>query len=82
MNWAVVGRKRWFLWPPGERFWSNKPALEWLHEDYMLLPCPPIEIIQNPGDVVFVPRDYAHAVINLEDSVAIAFEFMEGVKGA
>ena len=81
MNWAVVGRKRWFLWPPAERFWSNKPSLEWLQQDFCNLPSPPIEVIQNPGDVVYVPRDYGHAVINLEDSVAVAFEFYEGVRG-
>jgi ankyrin repeat protein len=81
MNWAIVGRKRWFLWPPAERFWSNKPSLEWLQQDYCNLPSPPIEVIQNPGDIIYVPRDYGHAVINLEDSVAVAFEFMEGVRG-
>ena len=31
--------------------------------------------VQRPGDVVYVPENWGHAVVNLEDSVAVAFEF-------
>ena len=39
-----------------------------------LVSSPPIEFLQEPGDVVYVPADWGHAVLNLEDSVAVAFE--------
>lgn len=74
VNIAIVGRKRWFLFPPGERLWCVKPAATWMFEDYRHLPNPPIEILQEPGDIVYVPADWGHAVVNLEDSVAVAFE--------
>ena len=74
LNIAIVGRKRWFLFPPSERFWCTKPALRWMLEDYRALPNPPIEVLQEPGDLVYVPADWGHAVVNLEDSVAVAFE--------
>ena len=35
---------------------------------------PHFVVVQGPGDVVVVPRHWAHAVLNLADSVAIALE--------
>ena len=31
--------------------------------------------IQVPGDIIYVPSNWGHAVINKEDSVGIALEF-------
>lgn len=33
---------------------------------------------QSPGDVMFVPAMWGHAVINLEESVGFASEFIYG----
>lgn len=81
LNIAIVGRKRWFLYPPPQRFWSTKPTAAWIFEDYLVSATaaakadpPPIEVVQEPGDIIFVPTDWGHAVVNLEDSVAVAFE--------
>lgn len=74
LNIAIVGRKRWFLFPPAQRFWGAKPAVTWMWEDYRSMEVPPIEVVQEQGDVVYVPTDWGHAVVNLEDSVAVAFE--------
>ena len=32
---------------------------------------------QHPGEVFFVPDQWGHAVLNLKDSVAVAYEFHE-----
>jgi len=34
-----------------------------------------IEIIQEPGDLIYVPANWGHGVINLEPSSAVALEF-------
>ena len=39
----------------------------------------PFECVQEPGDVVYVPMLYGHAVINTEDAVAVAMELSEPV---
>lgn len=33
-----------------------------------------MECIQKPGDIVYVPRGYAHAVLNLENVMGLVFE--------
>lgn len=33
------------------------------------------EVVQYPGDVLFIPHDWLHATVNMVDSVAISQEF-------
>ncbi len=33
------------------------------------------QVIQNPGDVIFIPHDWWHATRSLADSIAISQEF-------
>jgi hypothetical protein len=39
---------------------------------------PALECTQRAGDVIFIPDHYAHAVINLEDTIGFAPEFIHG----
>ncbi len=32
------------------------------------------QCIQEPGDIVYIPRDYAHAVLNLDEVLGVVFE--------
>ena len=34
------------------------------------------ECVQRPGDVVYIPENWGHAVVNLADSIAVAYEFV------
>ena len=31
--------------------------------------------LQNPGDILYVPRDWAHATVNVQESIGVAVEF-------
>jgi hypothetical protein len=48
---------------------------QWLQDYYPGLPRAPLECIQEEGDVVFIPQGWAHAVLNLQNSVGVAVEF-------
>lgn len=49
-------------------------VLKWFAAEYPNLKLRPFEVIQEPGDIVWVPAGWGHAVLNLEPSVAVAFE--------
>ena len=72
-NALVHGRKRWFVLPPLKGYYSTKPVLEWMEDGYNHVK--PFEFIQEAGDIVYIPRHWTHAVLNLQESVGIAVEF-------
>ena len=77
VNLAVAGRKRWFFWLPTTRFWSSMPVLDWFRTKYKKDTKPrPLECVQEPGDIIYVPDLYAHGVLNAEETIAVATEFI------
>ena len=38
-------------------------------------PLQAVVCVQRPGDVVYVPENWGHAVVNVEASIGVAFEF-------
>ena len=59
---------------------DSEPQLEavhWFMEHYAAVGspewpgAPPVEILQRPGEVVYVPQGWHHIVVNLETSVAV-----------
>ena len=51
--------------------------LPWFSDDYPGVGQPLFECVQEPGDIVYVPEDYGHAVLNMEESLAIAGEMIQ-----
>eukprot|EP01132_Coremiostelium_polycephalum_P005258 gene5258-6544_t len=90
-NSLLVGRKRWLLYPPSitpigvaledidEKFYGSLPSLLWLLEIYPFLPPDqkPIEVIQNPGETIFVPGGWWHMVLNMEESIAVTQNYCD-----
>ena len=57
------------MYPPNQALYSRKHISRWLQEDYvhMRLEERPLECIQEAGDIVYVPFDWGHAVLNIAD---------------
>eukprot|EP00163_Fabomonas_tropica_P025616 TRINITY_DN446_c0_g2_i11.p1 TRINITY_DN446_c0_g2~~TRINITY_DN446_c0_g2_i11.p1 ORF type:complete len:670 (+),score=96.30 TRINITY_DN446_c0_g2_i11:180-2189(+) len=81
-NAVIYGRKRWFVVPPGvaklRDVETSQQPLSWFQDgNYQQLreAGDVQECVQHAGDVVFVPRLWSHATINLVDTVCVAQEF-------
>ncbi len=82
-NILVYGQKRWFLYPPDKAFYSKQHVLDWWKDnrgggERGWSETPPLECVQYPGDLMFVPDMWGHAVINLKESIGLASEFVYG----
>uniref|UniRef100_U3JEE8 2-oxoglutarate and iron-dependent oxygenase JMJD4 n=1 Tax=Ficedula albicollis TaxID=59894 RepID=U3JEE8_FICAL len=86
----VCGRKKWLLYPAGQEeflkdchgnlpFDVTAPDLG----DKRIYPRysqsqPPLEIIQEAGEIVFIPSGWHHQVYNLEDTISINHNWVNG----
>ena len=73
--------KRWTVYPgdpggvpPSAGYNPSSPHLTWLENVYPSLTddAKPMECVQGPGDIVYVPSGWIHATINIGDTAAIA----------
>ncbi|XP_062850650.1 2-oxoglutarate and iron-dependent oxygenase JMJD4 [Trichomycterus rosablanca] len=86
----VCGRKRWLLYPPGQEdflrdskgnlaYDVTAPVLQdKLHYPRFSEACAPLEVIQEAGEILFVPSGWHHQVYNLEDTISINHNWMNG----
>ena len=73
VNGVCVGRKRWQLWPPATAFLSTTPAAEFFKQQTY---GKPLEVMQEAGDLLYVPHAWGHAVLNeAETTIGIAVEY-------
>jgi len=83
----IVGKKRWIFYPPGEER-KLKDNLGNLVYDVESEEAKQLEVkngsavrfevIQNSGEVVFVPSGWHHQVTNLEDTISINHNWFNG----
>ena len=76
----VCGRKKWLLYPPGvECHLKHKTGqLPFDINSDVGLNLKPIEVIQETGQVVFVPSGWYHQVHNMEDTISINHNWFNG----
>ena len=81
-NALLYGRKRWFLFEPAEAFFARPRlrAIDWVLEAGTGgggVGARPLgrQCMQNAGDILYVPRLWGHAVLNVQESIGFAVEF-------
>ncbi|KAK7111637.1 hypothetical protein V1264_011238 [Littorina saxatilis] len=86
----ICGRKRWIFFPPGEeehlKDIHGNPVYDVMSEELKDPTKFPnahrvqhrIEIIQHPGETIFVPSGWHHQVHNLEDTISINHNWLNG----
>ena len=64
----------------GEEDTASESACHWLYQRYHALPDASLrgglDFVQRPGETVYVPSGWRHAVVNLELSVAVTHNFV------
>ncbi|XP_033621922.1 2-oxoglutarate and iron-dependent oxygenase JMJD4 [Fukomys damarensis] len=86
----ICGRKKWLLFPPGQEealrdshgtlpYDVTSPALTdtRLHPAH-LHSSPPLEVMQEAGEMLFVPSGWHHQVHNLDDTISINHNWVNG----
>jgi tetratricopeptide (TPR) repeat protein len=74
-NALLFGYKRWFLLPPFHFYGPTTIAMDaWARSWRERFGSGLYECVQQPGEVLFVPQYWYHAVLNVSDCVGIAVE--------
>ena len=69
--------KKYYLLPPNFGFYSTIPAKEFMSSTLYLEGLPQLRICQQkPGDILFIPSTWSHAVINTGNVIGVATELM------
>ena len=87
----LFGAKQWFAAPPAYRLLARKQVRRWARGDILPsgrartptrprhgdpAPLPFTTCTQLPGDIVFMPAEWGHAVLNHKAGVAVATELL------
>ena len=72
---GIHGRKKWFLYPPGAYYGPVIGNFQWWQKYVRSeLKVQPLEFIQHPGQIVFVPSQWAHMTLCLDDVVSLTVQ--------
>uniref|UniRef100_A0A5S6QZQ0 JmjC domain-containing protein n=1 Tax=Trichuris muris TaxID=70415 RepID=A0A5S6QZQ0_TRIMR len=74
-NALIVGHKRWCLFPPEApkellKFGVDQGGVHSWPRQYR-----PVEVLQKPGELIFVPGGWWHVVINLDTTIAVTHNY-------
>lgn len=76
----LVGRKRWLLFPPGQKHLLYDCQVDPERPDYKRFPlyrdARPLECTIGPGDTIFVPGGWAHWVTSLDPTISLSANYM------
>jgi JmjC domain, hydroxylase len=85
VNVIAYGRKLWAIFPPAHALYGTLPASRFFSSALpSILRTAPHTVrlcVQDAGDALYIPADFAHAVLNLEATVGVAVEF-DSIRGA
>lgn len=78
----VCGRKRWLLFPPGEETKMKDKLGNLPYDVFNSISSRPdikcIDIVQEEGEIIFVPSGWHHQVHNIEDAISINHNWLNG----
>ena len=76
----VFGERRWFLTPPRFAKVRTGSVIDWYKQDYQnasqRADHSMIELIQRPGEMLYIPAGWGHAVINTANVVRCAWRLV------
>ena len=79
-NALISGRKRWLFFSPDQAPYMYRGKVNAFHPDLERYPlfakAKPMGCIQNPGEIVFTPSGWWHAVMNEDNSISISENFI------
>merc|ERR1712154_159251 len=78
-NALLMGQKEWIIFPPNKAFQMKQTAIEFFCYHHQLSMQQKQNLTyytftQNPGDLVFIPHEWGHAVLNMQPSIGVAVE--------
>jgi hypothetical protein len=75
-NCLVYGQKRWFLASPFKGVYSGMAIKDWVNNIRPTMSETLFECTQQAGDVLYIPKYWSHAVLNTQECIGIAREFL------
>ena len=74
-NALIKGQKKWYFFPPTQKIAKHYFEYETLiKQDFKKIK--PLEIVQNQGDLVYIPPNWFHCVYNTENYISLSENFM------
>eukprot|EP00041_Stephanoeca_diplocostata_P032435 m.1039151 g.1039151 ORF g.1039151 m.1039151 type:complete len:279 (+) comp24148_c0_seq65:1694-2530(+) len=75
LNMLVYGLKQWTLLPPSDAVYTTRHPMDERGSTVGVNRSAVIACVQHPGELVYVPRLWAHSTVNLAEAVGIAVEY-------
>jgi hypothetical protein len=77
----ISGRKRFVFFSPGQKDFLYDGEFDAFNPDLDKFPlyanAKPVEVILEPGEIIYFPAKWWHQVANLEDSIAISYNLVD-----